>query len=164
MAHWHAKNCRRQSSFSRLKGCFYRFFTGCVYRFSKWFDFLWNLSKKMTWLSMKDTTVCTLTDFHLKLAVAFALDSLTALVVWVRCGVVDFNRYVYLHLHLHSIWMNKAWWTLSLPQTSRANPVQCYSTHQEKCTCTCTWLSMKVFQLCAALAVCVRCGFVDFSR
>jgi len=31
-----------------------------------------------------------------------------------------------------SIWINKAWWTLSLPQTSRANPVQCYSTHQEK--------------------------------
>jgi len=27
---------------------------------------------------------------------------------------------------------NKAWWTLDLPQTSRANPVQCYSTHQEK--------------------------------
>jgi len=27
----------------------------------------------------------------------------------------------------------KAWWTLSLPQTSRANPVQCYSTHQKKC-------------------------------
>ena len=25
----------------------------------------------------------------------------------------------------------KAWWSLSLPQTSRANPVQCYSTHQE---------------------------------
>jgi len=25
--------------------------------------------------------------------------------------------------------VNKAWWTLSLPQTSRANPVQCYSTH-----------------------------------
>ena len=33
-----------------------------------------------------------------------------------------------------SIWINKAWWTLSLPQTSRANPAQCYSTHQEKYT------------------------------
>ena len=30
------------------------------------------------------------------------------------------------------IWINKAWWTLDLPQTSRANPVQRYSTHQEK--------------------------------
>jgi len=27
----------------------------------------------------------------------------------------------------------KARWTLSLPQTSRANPVQCCSTHQKKC-------------------------------
>jgi len=27
---------------------------------------------------------------------------------------------------------NKAWWSLDLPQTSRANPVQCYSTHQDK--------------------------------
>ena len=27
----------------------------------------------------------------------------------------------------------KARWTLSLPQTSRANPVQCCSTHQQKC-------------------------------
>ena len=31
-----------------------------------------------------------------------------------------------------SIWIKKARGTLELPQTSRANPVQCYSTHQEK--------------------------------
>jgi len=33
------------------------------------------------------------------------------------------------------IWIKKLGETLHLPQTSRANPVQCYSTHQEKhCT------------------------------
>ena len=31
-----------------------------------------------------------------------------------------------------SIWIKQARGTLDLPQTSRANPVQCYSTHQEK--------------------------------
>ena len=31
-----------------------------------------------------------------------------------------------------SIWIKKVWWALDLPQTSRANPAQCYSTHQEK--------------------------------
>ena len=45
-----------------------------------------------------------------------------------------------LSIHTFSLWIIKsyiyiyvwiAWWTLSLPQTSRANPVQCYSTHQE---------------------------------
>ena len=36
--------------------------------------------------------------------------------------------------HTNQSEQTKARWTLSLPQTSRANPVQCYSTHQEKCT------------------------------
>jgi len=34
--------------------------------------------------------------------------------------------------HTNQSELTNAWWTLSLPQTSRANPVQCYSTHQEK--------------------------------
>jgi len=34
--------------------------------------------------------------------------------------------------HTNQSEWTKARWILSLPQTSRANPVQCYSTHQEK--------------------------------
>jgi len=36
----------------------------------------------------------------------------------------------------------KAWWTLSLPQTSRANPVQCCSTHQKKCRFVQLWMCL----------------------
>jgi len=47
----------------------------------------------------------------------------------------------FLDLEACSVWIlhTKARWTLSLPQTSRANPVQCYSTHQEK------WNAMSEF-------------------
>jgi len=39
----------------------------------------------------------------------------------------------YIHIeHTNQSSWTKARWTLSLPQTSRANPAQCYSTHQEK--------------------------------
>ena len=53
---------------------------------------------------------------------------------------------------MFSIWINKAWWTLSLPQTSRANPAQCYSTHPEKCACS--WVCVFAC-MCVCACVCV---------
>jgi len=45
----------------------------------------------------------------------------------------------------------KAWWTPSLPQTNRANPVQCCSTHLEKC------LEIYVFMKKWPVMVCLLC-------
>jgi len=56
----------------------------------------------------------------------------------------------------------EARWTLSLPQTSRANPVQCYSTHLERWPCL--WSETRHWHVIRDMKLHVRCDMTFYVR